>query len=468
MKSILNTQLKLLGQQQIAIIFSFSLVVLISIFSSYNLYSVFGIGLTIFIALRLMIVMDETIPVIEIMLLISASQWIIGPFIDYQTKVNHYKMHMYVSEQRYMELTIPLFFVFFIASIQFSKFITIDREAIKKFLEEHKALPIYIILVGFISQLINPFLPSSLAFIGFLAINSSLIGLGLFYFTQTSKLNKFLITGVVFLPILFQTISSGMFHILIIWGIFTFIFVNLTKRITFLNKVIIISFSIFFLFTLQSVKKDYREIIYDTSFNGNKLELFVNLLMGDNSAIKNSQKRENEDVKENNVNVRLNQGWIISKIYDRIPEKKDFIGGETIIEAIEATLLPRFLFPDKKTGGGGKATFEKLTGFTLLDTTAMGASLMGEFYGNFGFYGGLLAFLIWGRILNFVVMIFQKIQKTSPIIVFWLPIVFFQVIKAETDLTTVLNHLVKSIIFVTLFMFFIKKLLPSKVLNKSI
>ena len=74
----------------------------------------------------------------------------------------------------------------------------------------------------------------------------------------------------------------------------------------------------------------------------------------------------------------------------------------------------------------------------------------------------MFAFLIWGRVLNFVVFMFQKYQKASPIIVFFLPIVFFQVIKAETDLTTVLNHLVKSIIFVLMFMFFIKKVINIK------
>lgn len=461
MKNYLYRHIELLEQQKIALGLAILFIISYLLFSNYNTYSVVGIGLSIFIALRLIIIMNETIPVIEIMLLIATSQWIIGPFIDYQTKVDHYKMHMYVSEMKYMETTVPLFLIFTISVLQFRKFVVIDRNKLEILLSNYKFLPFYIIGIGFSIRFIESFLPPSLAFIGFLAINSSLVGLGLLYFTKTSWLNKWVITGLVFLPLIFQSINTGMFHTIIIWGIFTFSFINLAKKIKFLNKIIILSFSILLLFTLQAVKKDYRKTINTPSFSGNKIELLVNLFL-DNPTGYKKQKEVDTETQQSDVNSRLNQGWIISKIYDRIPSKVDYIGGETIMNAIYVSLIPRILAPNKK-GGGGKDTFERLTGLTLLKTTAMGASLMGEFYGNYGFYGGMLCFLIWGKLLNFVVFMFQKMQKASPIIVFFLPIIFFQVIKAETDLTTVLNHLVKSIIFVALFMFFIKRILNIKV-----
>jgi hypothetical protein len=462
MKNYLYRHFELLEQQKIALGASIIFIISFILLSDYNSYSIIGLGASIFIALRLTIIMDETIPVLEIMLLIAGSQWLIGPFIDYQTEVDHYKMHMYVSEQRYMEITLPLFLVFTIATLQFSKFVVIDRQAIRNLLAKYKALPYYIIGLGTFVRLIESFLPPSLAFIGFLTINSSLIGLGLLYFSRSSWLNKLSITILAFLPLIYQSISSGMFHTIIIWGFFVFSFINLAKKIKLLNKIIILSFSISLLFTLQVIKKDYRATIYSDSFNGNKLELFLNLFLGNNISANKKKKEIDTETEQSNVNARLNQGWIISKIYERIPEKQDFIGGETIINAIYVSIVPRILAPNK-AGGGGRATFEKLTGFTLLKNTAMGASLMGEFYGNYGFYGGMLCFLIWGRILNFVVFMFQKIQKNAPIIVFFLPVVFFQVIKAESDLTTVLNHLVKSIMFVALFMFFIRKVMNIRI-----
>ncbi|MDG1475589.1 MAG: O-antigen polysaccharide polymerase Wzy, partial [Vicingaceae bacterium] len=351
---------------------------------------------------------------------------------------------------------------FTFATLQFSKFVVIDREAIQNLLNKYSALPYYIIGLGIFIRIIESFLPPSLAFIGFLTINSSLIGLGLLYFSKTSWLNKWIVTIIVFLPLIFQSINTGMFHTIIIWGVFCFSFINLAKRIKFRNKILILSFSISLLFTLQSVKKDYRETIYSSSFKGNKLELFIDLFLGKATTDNQFKKEIDTETEQSNINARLNQGWIISKIYNRIPEKKDFIGGETIMDAISVSLVPRILAPNKK-GGGGRATFEKLTGFTLMKNTAMGVSLLGEFYGNFGFYGAMLCFLIWGKLLNFVVRVFQRNQKNSAIIVFFLPIVFFQVIKAESDLTTVLNHLVKSIIFVTLFIFFMRKVMNIRI-----
>jgi hypothetical protein len=458
LENTLNIQIKSLSKRRAILYLSLISVAIIWLASSINIFSVFGIGISIYLLLRLLIMMNDTIPVLEVMLLIASSQWIIGPLIDYQTEVTHYQMHMYVSEDRYMEITVPLFYIFTLATLQFIKFSPINKEALKQILTKHKNFPLYIIGIGFVFNLINPFVPVSLAFVSYLTINLSLIGLGLLYFLNITWINKFIITGIVFIPITYSSISTGMFHDLIIWGLFTFIFMNLAKPLPLAYKIIIITVSISFLFILQLVKNDYREIISDSSFRGNKFEVFIDLLVGNQDL-----KRANEEININGANARLNQGWIISKIYERIPSKKDFIGGETIIDAIDAAVMPRFLFPDKKKGGSGRETFTLLTGFELNKRTAMGVSLLGEFYANYGFYGSIIAFIIWGKLLNFIVFAFGKLQKKSPIILFCLPIVFFQVIKAETDLTTVLNHLVKSIIFISIIMFFIRKTLNMKI-----
>jgi hypothetical protein len=428
------------------------------VFTSNDIYSILGIGITIYIALRLIIMMDYTIPIIETMLLIAASQWIIGPYIDYQTATTHYKMHMYVSEEEYMKITIPLFYAFTFSSLVFRNFAIINIDQLKTILNKNKFIPIYIIGISFLFRLAGPILPSSLNFVLFLAVNSSLVGVGLYLLVDTSLKNKLFISIIAISPIIFHAINSGMFHVLIIWGLFIFIFTNLSFKFNLYQKISILLVSILLLTTLQFVKGSYREIIYDKSFKGNKTELFFELLF---SSENSSELQEDKSI--NDVNIRLNQGWIISKIYERIPEKVPFLGGETIMDAIEATLLPRFLFPNKKKGGGGRDTFVKITNIQIKRTTAMGVSLMGEFYGNFGFWGGMFAFFIWGKLVYLVVFIINNSKKISPIYIFWLPIIFFQVIKAETDLTSVLNHLVKSIIFVGTFMYILLNLKKFKV-----
>ncbi|PCJ25990.1 MAG: hypothetical protein COA97_06685 [Flavobacteriales bacterium] len=455
--SIPNIDSKLMIQQKFAIIFSCIIIGILILFTRNNIYSIFGIGISIFIALRLLIMIGSTIPIIEIMLFIAAAQWIIGPIIDYRTVVTHYKMHMYVSELEYMRITTPLFFAFTLSSLNFTKLKAINIDELAKKINFYKSVPFYIIGIGLFFRIIDPFLPDTFKFINYLIINSSLVGLGLLYFTNITWKTKLLITFITFSPVFFHAINSGFFHVLIIWGLFIFIFINLAMKLSFFNKVLIILISIVFLFTLQTIKFTYRKSISDSSFKGDKLELFMGILFSDENV---SKAKDDENI--NDVNKRLNQGWIISKIYDRIPNEKNFLEGETIIEAITSTLIPRFLMPSKSKSGGGGATFEKLTGFELLEGTTMGPSLMGEFYANFGRFGGVIAFLIWGRILYLIVNLFSSYRIRNPMLMLWLPIVFFQVIKAETDFGTILNHLLKSLIFIGIVIYFMKKVLNIK------
>ncbi len=103
---------------------------------------------------------------------------------------------------------------------------------------------------------------------------------------------------------------------------------------------------------------------------------------------------------------------------------------------------------ETKVAGGGRLTYEKLTGFHLAPGTSMGTGILGEAYGNFGVEGTYLFMLLWGTFLGIFIRFIFKRSNFIYSLPLWLPIIFLQVIKAETDLFTVLNHLVKSTIFV--------------------
>lgn len=356
MSTYLSIQKKLFEQNKIIVIVSTVFFAVLVLFTSYNIYSCLGLFISTYITLRFILMLGHTIPVIELMLFLAAAQWILGPFFDYQSSATHYKMHMYVSELRYMEITIPLYFVFAISSLSLFKYNSINIEYLKEFVKKNNTVPLLFIGIGVFFNLIQAYVPASISFVVYLGSNLSLVGLGLFYLREVPWSNKWILTAIAIAPVLINSIRTGTFHTLIIWGIFIFILINLVIKLSFLKKVVILLVSVFFLATLQLIKQDYRDTIKVKSFEGNKLELFINLLM--NSENTNELQDENE---LNNVNSRLNQGWIISKIYERIPSKKKYLEGETIRNAFEA-LIPRFLYPEKKVSGGGKKTFELLTG----------------------------------------------------------------------------------------------------------
>jgi hypothetical protein len=146
-----------------------------------------------------------------------------------------------------------------------------------------------------------------------------------------------------------------------------------------------------------------------------------------------------------NMGARLNQGWIIARVMNHMPAKQEFVRGETIENGIYAALLPRILAPNKAEAGG-RANFERFTGTELPETTSMDVSLVGEGYANFGKTGGVIFLLIMGAFYNLAIIKTISLAKLYPTILFWLPIIFFQVIKAETDFATVLNHFTKAVI----------------------
>ncbi len=229
--------------------------------------------------------------------------------------------------------------------------------------------------------------------------------------------------------------------------VFIFLFIAGLYQLSFTRKLALISLGFAGMLILQSIKAEFRR----GSVTGNKTELFFTLffakvesyLTGKSENI--AQLKSAEEIDE--ANNRLNQGWIISRIMSQIPARKPYLQGETIKAAIFSSLAPRFFMESKAAGGGGKLTYEKLTGFQLL-ATSMGTGVLGEAYGNYGVWGTYLFMFLWGLFLSLVFKFIFNQAYILPSLPLWLPIIFLQAIKAETDLFTVLNHLVKSSVFV--------------------
>ena len=159
--------------------------------------------------------------------------------------------------------------------------------------------------------------------------------------------------------------------------------------------------------------------------------------------------------------VRINQGWIISSIMDMVPKWVPHADGETVLVAVKASLLPRFLYPDKPRAGG-KENYEKYSGFELQRSTSMGISLLGEGYINFGVRGAWVFMFIFGLISSFIIQQFFLLASKYPTIWLWFPLILLHFVKAETELLVQLNFIVKSVIMVYAFVWANKYFLRMK------
>lgn len=418
-----------------------------------------GLAFTFYLFLNYIDKLGKTLPILELMLLIAALQWILGAYIAYRIEYEHWKYFMYVESERYFGFVVPGFIAFaggiFLFKPSFSM-ISINKK-LEELIDKMPTLPFVLIALGFIGPIFFSFLPATFRFVGYLLSNVMYAGVALLLFKRNSK-NKWLILGTIMALTFVNSVAKGLFHDLILWSALLGSFVFVQWQLSFSKKLTLILVGLLFAFFIQIVKSDYREASELADSTSQRLSLFASLIM---DRLTNPGEYIGDSFLGDS-NVRLNQGWIISAVLDYVPSGEPFANGETIKTAFIDALLPRFLYPDKKLAGG-QENFSRFTGLYLTDKTSMGTSILGEAYANFGAGGAWLFMFGWGALVG---LIFKKLIKKTfyrPLLMVFIPLIFLQVVKSETELYVVLNHLVKSLIFVFLFLWFARKFLKWQV-----
>jgi hypothetical protein len=416
-----------------------------------DVWSLIGLITLIFVGVNFATQLGKGIPIIEFMLLIAGLQWILGPIIEYNAPSLHNRYYMYVNQNEYMSYIVPAYIVF-------SGVIMLHRKQFQNLslpvenLKQYQDYGLVIFLIGVAFDVFSNNLPGALGFFVFIVANFKFAGALILYFSDNKNLKRVFYGALIYLFV--SALAKAMFHDLILWSIFFYMFWAIKFKPTIRTILITFVIAAFSLTTLQTIKTAYRSQIW-SGYGGNKLELFVGLAV--DAILLNGAYAEEMSTEDLN-NVRLNQGWIISAIMAEIPDRQAYFEGETIVEAVSATLIPRFLSLDKKKAGG-RENFQKFTGLALGKGTSMGISIVGEAYGNYKVMGGIIFMGIWGFFLVRVWIFLLRKSFKNHLLLAFLPIIFLQVVKAETELVVVLNHLVKSMIVVFLFFWFTKKFL---------
>jgi len=152
-------------------------------------------------------------------------------------------------------------------------------------------------------------------------------------------------------------------------------------------------------------------------------------------------------------NIRINQGFIVTNIMRNIPARMPFSNGDELKEILEAAFLPRFLAPNK-LNAGSRDFFMKYSGIQLKKGTSMGLSSVGDGYINFGTTGGSIFMFFLGLLFSKVLSGFYKYSKYYPILLLFVPLVFYYPIRPDCELQTSLGHLVKGCFLVFSVMLF--------------
>jgi hypothetical protein len=388
---------------------------------------------------------------------IGSMQWLVGAIFSYSMRIDHYRYQMHVESDVYFSYAVPgtaMFIMAMMLPVAFSTNTTSHRVSIE---EIPNNVCWGILLGGMVAYLLPSFVGvGSLGFIFYILGNLRFTGAILFMFKR-GKLSWVVPISVLAMAGV-SARNSGMFHDALLWAAMMAIYFFLRRPTRGFEKLAAVAGGLALALTIQFVKAELREFVWhgqsDVSFSQLAYEEIIT-----------NQAYADEDELDGIV-IRLNQGWIISQIMQNIPDVMPFVDGESVRKAAESALLPRFLAPDKQ-GAGGRENFELFTGFEIGRHTSMGISLLGESYGNYGRVGGCVMMFVFGLALRLTMMFFHKTMFAMPLMFFFIPAIMLQVVKAETDLVTVLNFITKSSGLCLILVFFLTQVIGRSRPNDS-
>lgn len=375
--------------------------------------------------------LDDGLPLVQVAGLIAVLQWVVGPVLAYRTDYDFGRYFMRVESDAYFSYVLPATSAFLIGLHLFGS--RVNQRVLFARIPSEQGLVVGLLLNGcaLAAEVAARMAPSSLSFVFFLL--AQLRYVGMLYLFCWNSLWKWPVIAFFLLPLLLGSAESAMFHSLLIWGGILFCYWYALRKRQIYQKWVLLLVAALGAFTIQAVKGSYRAKVW----HGEK-----GSLLDEATTFWSDWSNVTVDDTWGNVISRMNQGWIIAAIMANVPAAEPFAEGETIVEAARSALLPRFLDPDK-AGGGGRSSFLRFTGLPLGQGTAMGISPLGESYANFGGYGGIVTLFVYGGLFGLIVTYCFRYASKHPDFIFWVPLVFYQSIKAESDFVTVLNQLSK-------------------------
>lgn len=420
-----------------------------------GLYYMSGLGIALFACLAAKFIDDlgKRIEIRDLISFMSVLQWIVGPVLAYNLLPYDELYYMAVPEAEYMDFVVPacaLMVLGLYLPIKDERIVNgEDIDRMKGYLTEHPYLGFVLAGIGLAAGFAGKSLPQSLRFLGFLVTNLQYVGMYMVLF-GSFRFKWLIFAGIMGLATS-AAILQGMFGELVQWFMLSFLIIAMVVKIPMWGKISLITVGLFLILLVQSTKQEYRMATWYATSSKSNSQIYNEIIMSRLT----SPSLLLESASVENMAARLNQGWIIARIMHHMPEKTPFVRGETIKTALYASLLPRFLAPGK-IKAGGRANFERFTGTPLPETTSMDISLVGEGYANFGPVGGMVFLFLISLLYNWVIVQIIAISKKNPTLIIWIPFLFFQVMKAETDFSTVINYLTKASVIAFL-VFYITK-----------
>ncbi|HTN05242.1 hypothetical protein [Agriterribacter sp.] len=427
-------------------------------FTNYPGVVTISLLLTFYCFGELILALGRIVPIKEITALLMVVQLLLAPYLDYTLLLPKKMSFMVVSQETYFSFAVPAVLAFLIGMrLRLGRSKTMQgtmsfNEADQK---RNNKIGISLIIIGYIFLLMqNALVIPGLEFL--IVVLALLRFVGIFYLMNSNnRFSRVLILAVV-IPATISTVKGSVFIDLLIWFFFIYAFAAIKYRIKTTSTLIIVSSSMLFLMILQSVKMDYRKIEWSKNRVTKKatgVDLFTDIF----SASVKSIDKNSLWIMQANFIKRLNQGFIVSYVL-----RKDIVNTTNKTDSyfsaeLLGVLMPRFIYAEKATVGDNKK-FRFLTGIPLVTSVAMNVGILGDGFGNFGYTGGILFCFGFGLFLNLAMGYCFTLSRTITTVLFWMPLIFFYVMRAGNEFYIITNWTVKVALVVIVYYYISKRI----------
>lgn len=419
-----------------------------------HMYETISVFLATFFLLNFIDSVGRSYNVLDIPILLGIFQLLIMPMIVYRVYNNEYFVQdlyydMSVPEETYYGFMVPAVVCMIIGmklplmpSDKITQNIQWAIAASKQYLKGKSNLGVLLMLIGFVSGIVEVFVPGELKYVAYLFGKVLFVGVFYILFSEIKNKNLYLLGGAA--ALFGQSLAQGMFGELVYTLILGILLYLLGRKISFYLKMSLAVVGAVFILLIQSVKGEYREYAWFGREGGDvsNTQAFFKILQ---SRLEDPSMFFDRYTMFPTVN-RFNQGMIQGKVMAYVPAQRPYAGGSTIATSLAASFVPRFLWPDKPQAGG-HWNMEYFTGF-IIEGYSMNVGPFGESYGNFGPEGGIYFMFVYGLFFNVAIYLLLQVARKRPTIILWFPVLFLNSVQVETDILMTVNSLIKNSIFI--------------------
>ena len=421
--------------------------------SDITMWPAFGVGFTVLVVGHLCMTVRRFVAFPDLIAAAACLQWIIAPWLSETYIPNLPMFRMTLPADAYLAYALPATIALWVglhipASRRLSK--TWEMPQIDHLTKRVQHSLDLLIIAGLIADFYVDYAPLEWAFLAYLISSFRFVGALGWMLTRTPGWRWRVIFVMVHLTAVQST--GGLFYLVVHWGGYFLLVYAFMKRWRWQMAVALV-LSLLGLSLLQSVKPTLRTSIAEQRVTGpmDSLQRLTSLLW---ERARTGQFVDTESDPGDSL-VRFNQGWIIARIMTHVPSAQPFARGQTITDAITFAIIPRFLFPSKLQGASQKI-FTLYTGTELMGGTRMGLGIIGEFYANFGLWGGVAGSFAYGLAIGWVFLLFADRAQKNPLWWAAASTVLLPSVEPGFNLEDILNHVFKAAVV----LFILWKLLP--------